>query len=439
MDDSALSTPPGAVPAAPRSRLFNRDFVLLWQGQAISQIGDQAFSLAMALWVAEKTGSASLMGLLLTVGSIGVVSMGPFGGVAADRWPRMRIIVACDLIGAVTMLAVALLILTGHTSIRVTVALLIVASAVLGVIRGFFMPAVNAALPDLVPAERLAAANSLTQFAFQASLLLGQGVGGILYRVLGAPLLFLADGVSFLLAAVSESFVRLPPVRAAVPAISASSAVPAGERPGAFGQFRAELKEGLRYTLDKPGLLGFMLSVTAYNFFFMPVFVLLPFFVRNRLNAGPEWYGFLLAAVSIGAILGFILAGVMKLQGAARSWVVMLTTLLAPVPFLVGFARSTTTALACAVFLGVMVGIINVNFATIIQETTPPELRGRVMGLLTTLAGSLTPISFALGGMVGDLTHKNVPLVYTTCAAASFLFSLAAFARRSTRTFIAAG
>jgi len=418
----------------PRPRLANRNFVLLWQGQAISQIGDQAFAIAMAFWVAEKTGSASLMGLLLTVGAIPVILLGPVGGVAADRWPRMRIVVLCDLVGGLTMLAVSLLLLVGHTTTQTTVVLLFVAALVLGIIRAFFMPAVNAVLPDIVPAERLAAANSWSQFSFQGSLLLGQGLGGVLYQLLGAPLLFLVDGVSFLFAAGSEALVRLP-AGLAVPAMPETP----GERPGAFAQFRAELYEGLRYTRQKPGLLGFVLSVTAYNFFLMPVFVLLPFYVRNTLGAGAQWYGFLLAAVSVGAILGFVVAGILKLQGPARSGLVIATSLLAPAPFLVGFVHSPKPALACAAALGVMIGIINVNFTTIVQESTPPELRGRVMGLLATVAGSLTPIGFALGGIVGDLTGKNIPLIYATCAAASFVFSLVALGRKSTRRFIAYG
>jgi MFS family permease len=355
------------------------------------------------------------------------------GGVVADRWPRIRILVGCDLANGVTMLSVALLLLAG-ASPRITVALLFVAALVTGVLRGLYLPAVNAALPDLVPPERLAAANSLSRFSGQVSLLLGQGLGGVLYRLLGAPLLFLADGVSFLYAALSEAFVRLPVNPSPRPPRQA-----AGDRLGAFGQLRAELKEGLRYTLSKPGLLGFMLSVMAYNFFLMPVLVLLPFFVRDRLRAGAEWYGFLLAGVSVGSILGFVVAGVLRLKGEARSWAMTLTLLLAPIPFLLGFLRSPRIALAGVVFLGVMIGIVNVNFATLVQESTPSELRGRVMGLINTLSSGLTPIGFALGGVVGDLTGKNVPLVYATCGAASFLFSLVGLSRKSTRQFMAYG
>jgi len=64
----------------------------------------------------------------------------------------------------------------------------------------------------------------------------------------------------------------------------------------------------------------------------MPVFVLLPFYVRNTLGAGAQWYGFLLAAVSVGAILGFVVAGILKLQGPARSGLVIATSLLARPP-----------------------------------------------------------------------------------------------------------
>src|SRR5207244_850436 len=110
---------------------------------------------AMAYWVAEKTDKASLMGLLLAVGTLPAVLLGPAGGVLADRFSRIRILVTCDLVGGLTMLGVSLLMLYGHTSISTLVALLFVAATILGVIRGFFQPAISSVIPDLVPKDRL--------------------------------------------------------------------------------------------------------------------------------------------------------------------------------------------------------------------------------------------------------------------------------------------
>jgi DHA3 family macrolide efflux protein-like MFS transporter len=77
-----------------------------------------------------------------------------------------------------------------------------------GVMAAVFNPAVASVTPDLVPESRLAAANSIQQASMQAGTFLGQGLGGVLYQALGAPLLFLFDGVTFLFSGVSETFIR---------------------------------------------------------------------------------------------------------------------------------------------------------------------------------------------------------------------------------------
>jgi DHA3 family macrolide efflux protein-like MFS transporter len=410
--------------------LFNRNFILLWQGQTVSRLGDQAFALAMAFWVVEKTGSASLMGLLLSAGALPTVLLGPVGGVAADRFPRMRVIIACNLLGGAAMLGLSLVMLRGQASNDLTVALLFLVTVVLGVVRAFFQPALGAALPDLVSAEQLAAANSLNLFSLQGANLLGQAVGGILYRWVGAPLLFLADGVSFVFAAGSGSLVKV---------VEHGRGTATEHRRG-WASFLADLRAGLAYVWQKRGLLGFALAGAGYNFFIMPVLVLLPFYVHLYLKAGPEWYGFLLAGFSAGSIFGFLVAGAWKLSAAARGWSAMAMMLLAPFPVAaIGFIRSPVAALACAMVLGAMLGILNVNVITTIQATTPAEMRGRVLGLNTTFTSALMPLGMAAGGIAGDLTAKNVPLIYLSCGVLSFCFTALTISRRSTLEFLGHG
>ena len=305
-------------------------------------------------------------------------------------------------------------------------------STLLGLIRAFFMPAVGASTPDLVPKEKLAAANSLNQFSVQGALFVGQAVGGVLYRIVGAPVLFLIDAVSFFVSAVSAMFIQLPgPQRQRGPARTTREA---------FRAFGNDLAEGFRYVWKYKGLRYFLAAASLMNFFLMPVIVLFPFYVSLYLKKGAAWYGFLMAAVSIGTVCGFLLAGTLRLKGPARAWTIILGLLTVPLLYgTLGYLRFPATALAGTFGFGLAMGLVNVSLTTMAQLSTPPELRGRVLGLVATLSGGLIPIGMALGGFVGDLTGKNVPLVYSVCGAFTVIVILATCLRRDTREYLAWG
>jgi DHA3 family macrolide efflux protein-like MFS transporter len=412
------------------SRLTNRNFLLLWQGQVISQLGNQAFALATAFWLMEATGSASLMGLLLASTSLPTVLLAPLGGAVADRLSRIRILIVCDLAAGAALGTMALAMLSGRFASSTLVAMLFGVGLLTGVMNAFFQPAFAAIIPDLVPADRLVAANSMYMFSFQVLQLVGQGVGGVLYRLLGAARLFLFDGISFLFAAGSEALVRIPP-----PPPRARQGFGASAR-----EFLASMREGLRYIRSTPGLMPFLVAPTAYNACATSLLVLLPFFVRLNLHAGPEWYGFLLAAISLGSILGYLLAGLVRVTGEKRARLLVPLIASAPAPMaLTGFVHNGPLALVLALAMGIMLGLINVNLVTLLQTTTPDELRGRVLGLWSSLTSAVMPLGMALGGVAGDLTGKNIPLVFTTAGALTLLVTAITLGRRSTRRFLARG
>ncbi|HKH48750.1 MAG TPA: MFS transporter [Thermoanaerobaculia bacterium] len=413
----------------PSSRLWNRDFFLLWQGQTVSQLGSQAFLIAMAFWVKETTGSATLMGLLMTLSSLPGVLLAPFGGTFADRHSRIRIVVGCDVLAGMSSLSLGLVMLSGAASRSVVLPLLFVVTVLIGIIRSFFSPAIQAAIPDLVPPERLPAANSLNQFSVQTSVFAGQAVGGVLYRVLGAPLLFLTDGLSYLFSAVTALFIT--------DTWKKPEAKP--RTGGALREFLGETGEGLRYVWSRTGMRDFVLVACLLNFLGMPMFVLLPFYV-DVLHAGADWYGFLLAAMSIGAVAGYLLAGTVRLKGATLGWSLLAGLLLGPLFFsLVGFVSIPWLALALCFASGLSLGTVNIYLITLLQASTPRELRGRVLGFLGTLAGALMPLGSALGGWLGDLTGKNIPLIFGGVGALSVLVTLLLATRSECRKFLTQG
>ncbi len=416
------------------ARLWNRDFFLLWQGQTVSQLGNQAFQIAMMSWLLRATGSASLMGLLMFTAMLPGVLLAPVGGTFADRHSRIRIALICDLLSGVAILVLSFAMFDPRVerlepaAVRFVIALMFGVSALLGILRGFFGPALTAAIPDLVPRAKIPAANSLNQISVQGSSLLGQAVGGVLFQALGAAFLFLINGLSFLYAALCALLIRLPP--------SAAAPRPATAHP--FRQFLQETADGFRFLWKQAGLRDFAVIASLVNFLGMPILVLFPFFVELYLKKDARWYGFLLAAIGAGSVAGFVLAGARPLTGEARRRSVTAAMLLAPLFFAVlGFMTNAWAALGLAFFGGVALGMINVYMLSMLQMATPGEMRGRVMSVIMTLSGGLMPIGMVLGGVVGDLTGKNIPLVYGVFGGLALLAASAVLVRRDLRELLA--
>lgn len=409
-------------------RLFNRNFVLLWQGQLVSQIGNQAHMIALMFWTLQATRSASLMGLLGMSAALPGVLLAPLGGAIADRHSRKGIIVAADLVRGIVVLSLAALLFTHGSQTQLIVAALFATAIVSGIMGAAFAPAVGAAIPDLVPAAQVQAANSLTQLSGQSSRFVGQAVGGVLFRALGAPLLFLVDGISFVLSAGSELFMRipqrLPTARVELRAVARG--------------YLSDTGEGLRWIWQRTGMRTFILTSTAINFLFMPIAVLLPFYVTDVLGKGAAWYGFLLAALSLGSIVGLILTGSIPLAGRGRARVLGAALFLTAVAMGgLGLVRLPVVALALMFAAGVLAAAINVTVMTLLQLATPQELRGRVMGLIMALAGGATPLGMAVGGVLGDLTGKAIPAIYVGVGAAAAVIAFGAFLVPAFRQFLA--
>jgi MFS family permease len=417
-------TPSGGRP----KKLMNRNFFLLWQGQLVSQIGISIFGIATMFWIKHATGSASLMGLLMMVGALPLVFLGPIGGTYADRYSRRLIIILGDVLRGIAILGFTSLVFLDPDATEIIIGTLFVVSVFNGSVTAFFNPAITAAIPDIVPRVKTSAANSFNQFSVQLAVFVGMGLGGTLFRILGMPILALINGLTFLFSAGSESFITIPQEIQ-------------NKKNGwkeTIREQKNDLIEGLFYIWKKTGMRFMLFGFAILNFFAWPIIVLLPFYVEDFLNARPDWYGFLIATFGLGAMIGYALAGSIKFSAKARSYLMIAILVIQPVLIgVLGLVFVPLVSLLFMLVIGIMNGFLNINIITIMQLTTPSEIRGRVFGTMGAITGGLSPLAMGLGGVVADLTGHNIPLIYLSCGGITTAVSVILSFNRDFRHFLA--
>lgn len=389
-----------AVFMEPPRRLLNRNFVLLWSGELTSLIGSQVFTIAVLIWLKHATGSATLIGLLGMAGSIPALLAGPLAGALVDRWPRKALIVSSDLIQGTSRLALAAAIFFAAGTGDLAIGLLFGVAVLSSLTTSLAEPATMAVLPELVPPDQLGRANSMNLAIFRIAGLVGPGVGGIAFRLLGAPVLFLLDGVTFLISGTAKSFVRMPSAP--------------GER-GLRG-IGGEVVEGLRYVLDQRGPRALFVSGAVMNFLIAPVLLLLPFYIEDTLRLRVDWYGYLLAGFGAGSLAGYALVSARPDTPQTRSRLMITAMIGTALGILVlGLARHPLAAVAVFSLTGVASGVFNVSARTLLQVAVPSGMRGRLFATMGTLTRALSPLSMGIAGVAADLTGQNIPLIYTVC------------------------
>jgi MFS family permease len=402
--------------ALERSRVWNRDFFLLWQGQLVSSVGNVAFNIALGFWVLRRTGSSAAMGSVIAVSALVQALGGPAAGVFADRWPRKWIIVATDFLRGIIILGGAALAFADLLQVW----MVLVGAVGIGACAALFRPAVRASVPDLVPESQLDRGNSAFSIIQQLSGIVGNSVGGALYAFVGAPIMFLLNGISFLLSGVSEAFMRLPHhIRPGQTPAEAPEDVPAPALEPVAANLRqtsrtraffGEMKEGLRFVWGHPVLRLQFFNIGVLNFFLTMGGVLyLPYFERSEQFA-PTDYGLTMAILTGGALLGSVLLQFVTLKPEQRFPV------FATMAVVFSFGRTLIVSfpnlgviLSLAFVSGFAVSLINTIVMSTVQAIVPKEMRGKVFGLTGSLSGGLIPLGIAIGGVLGDLFP--IPLI----------------------------
>lgn len=383
-----LSTPaPQAAPSPQRPRVLgalrHRNYRLFFGGQVVSTVGTWMQSIALPWLVLQLTNNDFLVGLTIAFQFLPMLLLGPLGGLVADRFPKRRVLLVTQ--SAYMAPALALFAMT-HLGIA-QYWMVLLAAVTVGTINVFDVPARQAFSIDMVGREDLMNAIALNSSVFNAAAVVGPSVAGVLIGLVGVQVCFLVNGLTFLAAiAALLSMTHLPTI------LRARTEAGVWERIG----------EGARYAGRDPIVGTMLLMVAVFSLFAMNRLTLIPLFADRVLHIGAAGFGFLMAALGLGALSSAVALAVAPqlTNGRRQLWVGVAWAAL-----LVGFSISRSAIVS--MILLYMAGCCQMFFVatanTRIQMVTPDSLRGRVMALYAQAVMGVGPLGSTQAGALSAL------------------------------------
>ena len=389
-------------------KLFNRNFVLYILGRLVSLIGSGIQIIAIPLYILDLTGSGAAMGIFTLLGILPRLLAAPFAGVIGDRFNRKNIMVLMDFLRGFLILYLAFLSFGGTLNLLI----LFIIQAVISVFDGFFGAATGAMLPDIVTEENLRKANSILGSVNSFSMIIGPILGGIIYGILGISMVFLINGISFVISAISEMFI--------VYKVKFNQKEKLGVK-----AFFVDFKEGVLFIFKNRGLKFLFTFAMITNFLLSPLLqVVEPYVLRQIVKMSSEQYGFVQTFFTIGMLLGNVF--LVSFLSKVKNKVLMLTGILLETFLLIMFSvlifPNILSLFSIWQFfwitgliyfsIGVFNVLVNVPISTNLQLMTPSNIRSRVFSTLEIFAQIMVPLGAVIYGFLLD--HMAAHLLFLT-------------------------
>ena len=371
-------------------------------GSLISDTGTWMQVMAQGWVMSTLTNKAIMLGLVNLAAGLPTLALTMIGGSAADRFDKRKILIATQIAQIAFALALGWLVFIGQIQIWHVIFF----AALLGVSIAFEMPAISALVPELVKREQIASAVALDRSVFHGSRLIGPSLAGLFVGWWGAASAFFANAFSFL--ALIIALISLP-------------RRPVGTKEEEEKR-RSGIMEGFRYVRSDRTILSMIVLIALTTVFIFPtISVMLPLYVRNVLQLGPDSMGWLMATSGTGAFLGSL--GLLSIAREKR--LKFMSGNVLAIAAGVFFMSRSHSFLLTACSMGILAIALSMNFGlanTIVQEHAPSHLRGRVSAVFGLSFFGLMPIAGLIVTGFSDLIGMR-----TALAVASVIYGIAAF------------
>ncbi len=379
--------------------LKERNFRLLWIGQAVSAAGDALVPVAFAFAALQVGHTASALGLVLAASTAARVVVLPVGGVWADRLPRQLVMLSSDSLRAVGGVVLAAVLLSGQAQLW----MLIVLAIVEGAASAFFMPASSALVPQTVTPARLQQANALIGLSRSTTSVAGPAISGILVALIGPGWVFGIDAATYVVSAISLAMLHVPSM-AARPRTS----------------FWSELVAGWRAVSSRSWYLTNLVSHALWNFAIAAFFVLGPVVAKEHLGGASAW-GLIAASLGGGSLIGGLIA--LRLTPRRPLVAANLALTLSALQILALAPPLPTVAIMAACVLGFAgLTFLNEVWSATVGQIIPADVLARANSFDWLLSIIAMPAGFAIWGPIAD--HAGIQ---PTLVAAAVILALPSF------------
>lgn len=383
---------------------FTRTFGMVWFGGTVSAMGDGFATVALGIWVLQATGSAMAMSQIMLSRALVSIVCGPFAGGLVDRLRRQRLMVACEMLLTVVFLGLAWLMLQGGAVPLVPIMVLL---SVATLLNSMLQPATQASTVMIVGEDHLGKANSLLQLSKMSANILGPVLGGAALVAFGGYACMIINAASFLISGLCVAFAgRIPD-----PAALAQQ-----ERKQPFWTL---LTEGVRFLAKDQLIASFVFVLAPMLIFFQTAIgVLFPTLAVLSWKVSGVLFGVLDALFALGFVVGFSVmmkvSDKMRYRGLIFAAMVVLTGLVLSG---MGFAGNAYVVMPILLSIGILMAPANIVLQTVLQTKVPPEMQGRVFGVVQAAFSAATPLSLVLVGLASD---KFGPGAATVAAGVGF-------------------
>lgn len=403
----------------------NKNFVLIFIGTLVSNIGNLFYSFAVSYWILDITGNnAILQGVYLGVCGITFVLFSLIGGVLSDRFNKAKLIYMCDYIKAVLIAISALIILLNKDNLELNLIILFVMGIIGNIIAAIFSPASTSILPLIVEQDQLQQANSYKSVLSSLQAIIGLFLAGLLYSLVPITTLFFIIGVCYFISAVSEMFVKY-------------DHKPSETKLTLKATF-LEMKEGFTYIQTKKVLAAFLPMIIFINFFFAPISQnFISYFIKTDIATNPNyllhelinpemWGALFSVSVSISSIIFGIVLSTKTLNNESgksiKKWLFAfgVLVLFMSLSYFILVNQNNLLNAFLVIFIivgftmGMMLSFINIPASTIIQTITDKDKLGKVSSIADMVSQGLTPIATFAAGFIIQYFGSSVLLL--TCS-----------------------